>query len=874
MRVLHEHVRYMEGVADRIVEERKRDNAAAAAVPLNDLLDYMLAGVDKKSGERLDDVNIRRQMLTFLVAGHETTSGLLSFCVYELLNNPEVVRRATDEVDRVFGSDLSVLPTAKQVDQLTYVRQILKETLRHFPTAPAFAVYPYKDEIIGGRYFLRAKSHVMLLLPMLHRDPAVWGERAELFDPEQFAPEAEARRPVNAYKPFGNGQRACIGMQFALQEATLVIGMLLQRFTLIDHLRYKLKIRESLTIKPDGLKIKVRMRPARASVAAPAQRPHPNGAAPGAPALPPEAVAQLPRHGTPLLVLFGSNLGTSEEIARQLAENGVAQGFDVTFGALDEYAGRLPKAGGTIIVTASYNGTPPDNAAAFHKWLNDGMAPDALAGVTYAVFGAGNRNWASTYQSIPRSIDEKLAEFGARRMVERGEGDARDDLDAHFQSWRAPLWPAVSKALGVEFAQGATAVERPMYELEFVSGPQPNPLAAAHDARGMFVLENRELQTAHERSTRHVEIALPEGTAYRAGDHLGVLPSNSPTLVDRVLRRFGMSAQTYVRLHSPGPGRIASLPLDATLSVRRLVMHYVELQQVATRKQIATLAEHTQCPNAKPALLRLAADEDDAKAYREEVKAKRRSVLDLLEQYPACELSLPAYLEMLPLMTPRYYSISSSPLVSPDLVSVTVAVVREPAYSGEGIYEGVASTHIARREAGTRLFAFVKESKSGFALPEDPARPLVMIGPGTGLAPFRGFLQERRVRRERGEMLGRAMLFFGCRHPERDFIYRNELQAFVADGLVELNVAFSRLDGKKTYVQHLIAEKIDDVWSALENGAVVYVCGDGSQMEPQVRAQFLELYRTKTGNDENAATAWLNELIEQRRYVLDVWAGA
>jgi len=304
--------------------------------------------------------------------------------------------------------------------------------------------------------------------------------------------------------------------------------------------------------------------------------------------------------------------------------------------------------------------------------------------------------------------------------------------------------------------------------------------------------------------------------------------------------------------------------------VRRLLMHYVELQQTATRKQIATLAEHTQCPNSKPALARLAADEDNA--YRENIKAKRRTVLDLLEQFPACDLPLQTYLEMLPLMTPRYYSISSSPQVASDRVSVTVAVVRDAAYSGEGIYEGVCSTHISRRDAGTRLFAFVKESKSGFTLPEDPAKPLVMIGPGTGLAPFRGFLQERAALRAQGKTLGPAMLFFGCRNPSEDFIYREELEAFARDGIVDLNVAFSRQGDAKTYVQDLIAQRSDDVWQALENGATVYVCGDGSRMEPQVRAQFAALYRQKTGADEPAAAAWLAGLTDQRRYVLDVWA--
>ncbi len=871
LKKLRAHAHYMETIADKIVEERKREHAADPNRKLVDLLDYMLAGVDKKTGTSLDDVNIRRQMLTFLIAGHETTSGLLSFCVYFLLKHPEVVRKATEEVDRVFGTDVNVLPTVKQVNQLTYVTQVLKETLRLWPTAPAFAVYPYKDEILGGKYPLPAKSHTMLLLPMLHRDPAIWGDRPDDFNPDHFAPEAEAARPVNAYKPFGNGQRACIGMQFAMQEATLVIGMLLQRFTLVDHARYELQIRESLTIKPEGLTIKVRPR-VHHTISAPSSNGHAaaNGtpAAAVASAIAIASAAAVPRHGTPLLVLYGSNLGSAEDMARHIAENGAAQGFDVTIGALDDYVARLPKHGAVSIVTASYNGAPPDNAAAFYTWLSEGLAPDALAGVKYAVFGAGNRNWASTYQAVPRTIDQKLAEFGAERIFERGEGDARDDLDAHFQTWKDRFWPAISSKLGLEYSETAGVPERPMYEIEFVAGPDPNPLALAHGASGMRVLANRELQTGSTRSTRHVEVAVPPGASYKVGDHLGVLPSNSPALVERVLHRFGFDALTYVRLNSTGPGRIASLPLQATLSLRRLLMHYVELQGVATRKQIATLAENTRCPQTKPALLALATED----GYRDEIKAKRTTVLELLERFPACELSIRAYLEMLPLMTPRYYSISSSPLAEPERMSITVAVVREPAWSGQGLYEGIASTHIDRRQQGSRLFAFIKESKSGFTLPPDAATPIIMVGPGTGLAPFRGFLAERAALRARGTTLGPAMLFFGCRHPEHDFIYRDELQGYAEAGIVDLNVAFSRLGETKTYVQDLIARRADDVWSLLEAGAIVYVCGDGSQMEPQVRARFQTLYREKTGADAVAASAWLGELVDKRRYVLDVWA--
>jgi cytochrome P450/NADPH-cytochrome P450 reductase len=866
---------YLNSVVDRIIRDRKAERDASGDDKKTDLLDYMLAGVDRKTGERLSDENIRYQIITFLIAGHETTSGLLSFALYYLLTNPDVLARATDEVDRVFGTDLTVKPAMKQVGALVYVGQILKEALRLWPTAPAFGLLAYKDEVIGGRYAIKARQQITLLLPALHRDPSVWGERAELFDPDNFTPERERARPQNAYKPFGNGQRACIGRQFAMQEATLVIGMILQRFRLVDHQRYVLRVKETLTLKPEGLKIKVRPRVhTSVTAAAPPARAQSNGAAPAA--APP---ARIPSHGTPLLVLFGSNLGTSEEIARGIADAATAQGFAVRIGWLDDYAGKLPVEGGVLIVCASYNGAPPDNAAGFHRWLGDGMAPNVLAGVRYTVFGCGNRNWASTYQAIPRFLDQKLAEFGAERLFERGEGDAQEDLDAQARAWRFALWKSVAAELGVAFDAGAEADSRPRYTFEIVAPPQANAVAAVHGATALRVVENRELQTLRQaqgdtdvRSTRHLEIALPDGTAYSVGDHLGVVAENPRAVVERALLRFRFANDTYVRLQAVS-ARTSALPVDTPIAVERILSHFVELQHTATRKQIEIMAEHTQCPNTKPRLQRLANDDGDESPYKSEVKRPRRSVLDLLEDHPACELPFDVFLDMLPAMTPRYYSISSSPLAEPGRCSITVGVVREPAWSGNGIFEGVASTYLHGHGAGSAIDAFVKDSKSGFRLPEDPARPIVMIGPGTGLAPFRGFLQERAALRARGAVLGPAMLFFGCRHPDRDYLYRDELEAHAAGGIAELHVAFSRLGDTKTYVQHRIEEQADRVWELLEAGAVIYVCGDGSRMEPDVRAALGGLFRRKTGGDEAAAQAWLDGLTTAGRYHLDVWAG-
>src|ERR1700710_3246650 len=214
----------------------------------------------------------------------------------------------------------------------------------------------------------------------------------------------------------------------------------------MDINRYQMQLKKTLTIKPDGFKIKVRPPTerergacaGRAAVAAAAS----NAAAPQA--------RTRPGHNTPLLVLYGSNLGTAEELATRVADLAEVNGFATTLAPLDDYAGKLPEQGGVLIFCASYNGVAPDNATQFIKWLDSDLPKDAFAKVRYAVFGCGNSDWAATYQSIPRLIDEQLKAHGAKTVYARGEGDARSDLDGQFESWVAKAAPASMKAFGVD----------------------------------------------------------------------------------------------------------------------------------------------------------------------------------------------------------------------------------------------------------------------------------------------------------------------------------------------------------------------------------------------------------------------------------------
>ncbi|GCE49663.1 cytochrome P450/NADPH-cytochrome P450 reductase [Thermosporothrix hazakensis] len=858
---------FMNAMVDKLIRERKERGPLENGK--KDLLSYMLEGVDKQTGERLDDINIRYQIITFLIAGHETTSGLLSFALYFLLKHPDVLAKAYEEVDRVLGPDPTVLPTFAQINQLHYVSQILKEALRLWPTAPAFFVYPYEDTIIGGKYFLPKEKEITILIPMLHRDKSVWGEDAESFNPEHFSREAEQKRPANAYKPFGNGQRACIGRQFAMQEATLVMGMLLQRFELIDHLNYQLRIKQILTLKPEGFRMKVRKRTTHAVQSPVVQIEQPRIEAR------PKTIKQ---HNTPLLVLYGSNLGTAEDIAEHIAEDGTAYGFRTSVAGLDEYAGKLPREGAVVVVTASYNGTPPDNAVEFCRWLDEYAHDGELDGVRYTVFGCGNREWAATFQAIPRKLDDALERYGAKRLYQRGEGDASDDFDGQFQQWYQGLWKALGETFSLEMDEQSRSAQEPLFEVEVLSDVQaPNPFVASFGALPMRVLANRELHTKDgptpsERSTRHIELALPEQVSYRAGDHLGIIARNHDAQIRRVAAHFQLDPEAKIRLRKTDT-RKTHIPVDEPIRVYDLLADYVELQDVATRSQLKRLVEYTECPPEKMQLVALSGDDETSAAlYRSEVLLKRKSLIDVLETYPACTLPFSIYLEMLAPIRPRYYSISSSPLQDPSRCTITVGVVQGEAKSGSGEYLGVCSNYLKRMQEGDTVYAFVRDSKSAFRLPESPETPLIMVGPGTGLAPFRGFLQERAALQDEGKNVGPSLLFFGCRHAQQDFIYEDELREFERRGLTSLSVAFSReYPDKKVYVQDKLKERKQEVWDLLQQGAVVYVCGDANKMAPDVRRTFIALYQEKMGVSAQAAELWMQQLTEQKRYLVDVW---
>ncbi|ARP68800.1 cytochrome P450 [Streptomyces pluripotens] len=256
----------LDRTVDELVAARRRSGGGSG-----DLLDRMLETAHPETGEKLSAENVRKQVITFLVAGHETTSGALSFALYYLARHPEVAARARAEVDRVWGTDPQ--PGYGQVAKLRYLRRVLDESLRLWPTAPAFAREARHDTVLAEEHPMRRGAWALVLTPMLHRDPEVWGDDAEQFAPDRFDAAAVRARPPHAFKPFGTGARACIGRQFALHEATLILGLLLRRYDVRADPTYRLCVTERLTVMPAGLRLHLERRPA-----APARQPVPEPA--------------------------------------------------------------------------------------------------------------------------------------------------------------------------------------------------------------------------------------------------------------------------------------------------------------------------------------------------------------------------------------------------------------------------------------------------------------------------------------------------------------------------------------------------------------------------------------------------------------------
>jgi len=846
----NEDIATMNTLVDGLIAQRR-----ALPTEARDLLNLMLTAADPETGETLDDLNIRYQVLTFLIAGHETTSGLLTFAFMEMLRAPAVLAQAYAEVDRILPGDTR--PTYEHLAQFKVIERIVKETQRLWPTAPAFSIGPYEDAVIGGKWLMRKDRPVNVYTPGLHRHPDAWHD-AEEFDIDRWLPEAETSHHPHAYKPFGNGARACIGRQFALVEAKLAIAMILQKFAISDRKGYRLSLKETLSIKPDDFNVRIRLRKLN-------ERLMVGSADLSAGSSASDEVARAAGAGQRLSVIYGTSLGTARDIAEEIAERAGADGFETRVVSLDDAMNTLPEDRVIVVVTATYNGRAPDSALAVEAAIDAGQFAGAhWPDTKFAVLGIGNSQWPN-YQAFPEKIDAAFEATGAQRLCARGEANGDGDFDGGVAMFLKDLWAALgakgdaAKASGLSLqivdTRDARAAVLPdqAIELEIIRNDE---MVRPADGLWDFAVE------APRGSTRFITVKLPENMAYAAGDHLAVYARNRKDHVDLAIERLGLSGAMQV-VPSGSSGRFRHLPIGRMVTVRQLLTDFVELQDPMPKRALETVMAQTRCPDTRAELARLGGE-----AWQAEVADTRLTLLGLLVKYPAAEITLDSFVEMSSAIAPRFYSIASSPLVQPDAVDLIVGTVVAPAWSGIGEHQGFASTHMRDLLPGEHVFGYFRRPNPPFAPPHDGAVPLIMIGPGTGFAPLRGFVQERAALHASAP----CHLFFGARHPDHDWLCRDEMERWAADGVIELHMAYSQVrDHPYRYVQDAIWAARDAVWDAIAGGGQIFLCGDGRYMAPAVRDTLIRIHAEKTGGDHLAGSTWLEALIDDGVYHQDVF---
>ncbi|KAF7347083.1 Fatty acid hydroxylase [Mycena venus] len=828
-------IKTMKDLADQIVATRK-----SHPVPKHDLLDIMLNSRDPKTGQAMTEQSIAENLLTFLIAGHETSSGMMSFMVYFLLKNPEKMRKLRTQIDEVLG-DRPI--QYEDITKLPYLIAVMRETLRLAATAPIRQTAALEDTTIGGgKYSIKKGAPILVLVWELHRDPAVWGDDAEEFRPERMLDGKFEALPPNAWQPFGHGFRACIGRAFAWQEVCLVMASVIQRFDLsfVDP-SYNLEIKQTLTVKPKDLYIRASLRadavhlqatPSSALMASRYDRPR-------------NSEIRVTGTGSPLYVLYGSNTGTSESFAQRIANEAPSYGFRPSIGTLDSALGKVPKDGPVVIVTASFEGEPPDNAARFIDWLRH-LEGSEFDNVRFAVFGCGNSDWKATFQKIPTLCDELFEKHGGRRLVARGSGDASaGDFFQKFDEFEATLWATLSK---VEYSTSRSEALAQTLEVKMIDvGKERATALRQADAFLGRVVENRVL-TKNGPVKRHIEFELPEGSAARAGDYVAILPQNPIRDVRRVLARFDLSNEAEVILSSVGP---TSLPVGKP----------VKLSEV--------LSEAAASDTTRAYIEELKAN------YKDEVQAKRLSVFEIFESHTDITLSIGAFLQMLPPMRVRQYSISSSPLWNPTHITVTFSILDIPSVARKTTqsFLGVGSNYLASLIPGDRVQMTVRPSAAAFHLPENPMTPVVMFCSGSGVAPMRGFIQERAVQKASGREVGDMLLFFGCRSPKADYLYSDsDLSEWIRKGVVDVRPAFSRSPEDSEgcrYVQHRVRKDSADIFKALKEGASFFTCGSAN-VAKGIKNTLVEIIMEQENVDLTEAMEKF-ENVMKGRYATDIF---
>ena len=550
----------------------------------------------------------------------------------------------------------------------------------------------------------------------------------------------------------------------------------------------------------------------------------------------PAPSAQAPG-GPALTILYGSQTGNGEKLAEKLHAKAIEQGYRAHLKSMSDYKkNELKKEENLLLILSTHGeGDPPDTALDLHEFIHSKRAP-SLEGLHYSVLALGDTSY-EFFCKTGQDFDNQLKKLGATPLYERKDCDVDYEDDA--EAWMDGALQAFAAVLNVAPVSASSA------RVAAAVPPQPtwtksNPFMAS-------ILERINLNgRGSEKETLHIELSLEDsGLTYQPGDSIGILPNNRPDLVFSLIELLGEDPESPV-----------TIP-DGEVTLREALTRHYEIT-VLTRPVVQKYAALSEARELQDLLAN--GRNKDLMAWSD-----GRDLIDMLRAYPVKGLTGQALVDILRKLPPRLYSIASSLEAHPEEAHLTVSIVRY-AQHGRDRY-GVCSNYLGDLEEDAQIPVYVHENRN-FKLPSDPQAPVIMIGPGTGVAPFRAFIEEREARGASGP----NWLFFGDQHFTTDFLYQTDLLKYHKDGILKrLDVAFSRDQEHKVYVQHRMKEQAQELFRWIDEGAYVYVCGDANRMAHDVHAALLAIIAEQGGKSTEDAEEFMRQMIKEKRYQRDTY---
>ncbi|KAF9768371.1 hypothetical protein IL306_014340 [Fusarium sp. DS 682] len=625
--------------------------------------------------------------------------------------------------------------------------------------------------------------------------------------------------------------------------------------------------------------------------------------------------------GKNCIVFYGSQTGTAENYAQKLAREASSRyGLDPMVADLEEYdyndLSELSENVVLMFVMATYGeGEPTDNAQDFYTYITggeDGDKPDVdLQNVKYVAFGLGNSTYEH-YNAMVRRVSKALDQLGARNLASVGEADdAAGTTEEDFLSWKQDMWPKLVQEFGLQERDVTYESTFGVVERDDLSASSPGVFLGEANADHLDVssgnrqfsntnpyiaqiIESREAFTSKDRNCIHMEIDLGDSSlSYETGDHVAIWPTNSEDQVNQLLDILGLAEKKDKVISIVSRESTAKSPVPTPTTYATALRYYLEIAGPVSREFVNIIAAFAPTETAKAEATKLGGDKVYFRSKISQPCLTLAQVLSILSDgRPWTKVPFSAVVEGLSKLQPRYYSISSSSLVQPSVVSITAAVESAQIQGRPDIFKGVATNYLLSLKQGQHQEPQSQEyltdgprekysgfkvpvhlRKSNFKLPKDASRPVIMIGPGTGVAPFRGFVQEQAALKKQGKNVGKSLLFFGCRRRDEDYLYVSEWQEHkdtLGDSF-DIHVAFSRETKQKVYVQHLIKTHAKEVIDMIENGAIVYVCGDAKHMARDVNSTLVSIWAEQRNISVESATEKVKALRDNARYQEDIW---